>query len=493
MTSSGAVCRTYGIIDNLTYAYNDPTDKNKLSAVKDLGELSRGFKSISTTVNNQTTHYTYDDNGNLKTDAQKGITNILYNHLNLPKVIFFANNNRIEFIYDATGAKLQKRTFVNGVLQINDVRNYVNGIEYKGLNLVLDRFPTTEGAVVLQSNGTTYQYEYTLKDHLGNARVTYSDGNNDGVVGVTDIKQVNHYYPFGLNMEGNWNGSYADVKNKYQYNGKEWNDDFGLGWNHHDWRFLDVATGRFVTVDPEGESKGQVAISPYHFSYDNPIRFSDPDGLEGEECCGGIAQATAQVTGGIIGFTDNLLGSNLRESVGNHLFGDGSLRGSFNAGVTQADQMSVVGGTALVAGGGLTVTGGAAVSTTGVGAAGGVPAMAVGGLAIVAGGALAINGAKNLQNSQVKANDDNSKKSNVSSGNKNSAHANQKAKEAAQQRYQSSKSEYDALKSKPNKTPDDKKALEKLRKEVERNKLKADNTGETHSRNAKGNNNNKRN
>ena len=29
-----------------------------------------------------------------------------------------------------------------------------------------------------------------------------------------DIKQINHYYPFGLNMEGNWNG--AQGNNKYR-------------------------------------------------------------------------------------------------------------------------------------------------------------------------------------------------------------------------------------------------------------------------------------
>lgn len=31
--------------------------------------------------------YTYDANGNLKTDSYKGITNIAYNHLNLPNVV----------------------------------------------------------------------------------------------------------------------------------------------------------------------------------------------------------------------------------------------------------------------------------------------------------------------------------------------------------------------------------------------------------------------
>ena len=106
--------------------------------------------------------------------------------------------------------------------------------------------------------------------------MTYCDEDNDGTITANDVRQINHYYPFGLNMEGNWNG--ADGKNKYQYNGKEWNDDFGLGWNHHDWRFLDVAINRFVTVDPEAESGDQKSWTPYHFGFNNPIRYDDPDG-----------------------------------------------------------------------------------------------------------------------------------------------------------------------------------------------------------------------
>jgi RHS repeat-associated protein len=77
---------------------------------------------------------------------------------------------------------------------------------------------------------------------------------------------------------GTWANTPSVLDNKYGYNGKELNDDFGLGWNHHDWRFLDLAINRFVTIDPECESGEQRSLTPYHFSYNNPIRFSDPDG-----------------------------------------------------------------------------------------------------------------------------------------------------------------------------------------------------------------------
>jgi RHS repeat-associated protein len=89
-----------------------------------------------------------------------------------------------------------------------------------------------------------------------------------------EVIQINNYYAFGLNMEGNWNG--ANGANKYQYNGKEWNDDFGLGWNDYGARFYDPAMARWQTVDPLGEK--YVAWSPYNYTMNNPIRFIDPDG-----------------------------------------------------------------------------------------------------------------------------------------------------------------------------------------------------------------------
>ena len=130
--------------------------------------------------------------------------------------------------------------------------------------------------MVWQTN--SYQHEYTIKDHLGNARVTYSDANNDGVIAVSDIKQINHYYPFGMNMEGNWNG--AAGSNKYQYNGKEWNDDFGLGLNDYGARFYDPAIARWTAVDPLSEKYRR--WSPYNYGMNNPIRFNDPTGMSSE-------------------------------------------------------------------------------------------------------------------------------------------------------------------------------------------------------------------
>jgi RHS repeat-associated protein len=89
--------------------------------------------------------------------------------------------------------------------------------------------------------------------------------------------QENHYDPWGLNLVG-IESLPVDRLERKQYNGKEKVSDYGLEWNFHDARTLDKQTGRWCQVDPLAEEEGQDAYSPYHFSYDNPVRYSDPDG-----------------------------------------------------------------------------------------------------------------------------------------------------------------------------------------------------------------------
>jgi RHS repeat-associated protein len=282
--STTLVCGTFGAIDNLAYSY-DSNDKNKLLKVAESSNTSFGFRTISATVNASSPHYAYDANGNLITDANKEITNISYNHLNLPLVITFAplsgQPRRIEFIYDAMGVKLRKTAFLNNIAI--ETRDYVNGIEYVGG--VLNRFAHTEGAVVRNENNE-FEHQYVIRDHLGNTRVTYRDGikkaagilnptYNDGTITSTDVMQVNHYYPFGMNMDGNWNSTAAT--NKYQYNDKEFNTEFLLNWNDYGARFYDASIGRWNGVDLLAEIYS--AHSPYQYVMNNPVNFIDPNGM----------------------------------------------------------------------------------------------------------------------------------------------------------------------------------------------------------------------
>jgi RHS repeat-associated protein len=124
--------------------------------------------------------------------------------------------------------------------------------------------------------------------HLGNTRITFADLDNSGTVTTTEILQQNHYYPFGANIEGLTTTS----PNKYQYNGKEWNADFGLEWNDYGARFYDPWVGRWWGVDAMATK--YTSWSSYSFVLNNPALLIDPNGMEITFSADGGYHATGQ-------------------------------------------------------------------------------------------------------------------------------------------------------------------------------------------------------
>ncbi|SHN37627.1 DUF6443 domain-containing protein [Mucilaginibacter sp. OK098] len=206
--------------------------------------------------------YTYDGNGNVSHDGRTGANVNNYNLLNLPQTVTDGANINIAYFYDANGQKLRKVSTAGGVTTNTD---YISGIQYT--NGALAFIQTEEGRA--NNNAGTYTYEYTLTDHLGNNRVTFDQTN--GKVGEED------YYPFGLNMHVQINGT-----NKYLYNKKELQDE--LGQYDYGARFYDPVIARWNTIDPMAEEYRR--MSPYNYVKDNPIKNIDPDGMETEDVSG---------------------------------------------------------------------------------------------------------------------------------------------------------------------------------------------------------------
>ncbi|MEZ4888462.1 MAG: RHS repeat-associated core domain-containing protein [Chitinophagales bacterium] len=112
---------------------------------------------------------------------------------------------------------------------------------------------------------------------MGNARILFSDLNKDGRVDGSEILQENHYYPFGLNMEGPWCPDATNTtKNHYQFNGIELFEDLDLNVNFAFYRSYDAAIGRWWQVDPMAEMLYD--FSTYTGMMNNPLYFNDPHG-----------------------------------------------------------------------------------------------------------------------------------------------------------------------------------------------------------------------
>jgi len=125
-----------------------------------------------------------------------------------------------------------------------------------------------------------FLYEYNLKDHLGNNRVTFMGTSLGGAI---DVAQTTNYYPFGLVMNQGGNTKPTNQKNKYLYNGKELQDDkmTAEALNLYDYgaRFYDPQIGRWTTIDPSIEDNHH-EWTPYAYVYNNPLKFIDPFGLD---------------------------------------------------------------------------------------------------------------------------------------------------------------------------------------------------------------------
>jgi RHS repeat-associated protein len=199
-------------IDQLQYNYLNSNKSNRLQYVADnsaynssnpsstLGDFHyTGSKSPATT------DYGFDNNGNVTSDANRSISTIAYNYLNLPKTITFTNSKgTISYIYDAEGHKLQKTTVENNAsvtyngtvytTSITTTTTYIDGFVYKSLAYSNSSLSSLQYKDKLQFIGhekgrvralyyntatpttpTGYAFDYFLQDQQSNVRMVLTD------------------------------------------------------------------------------------------------------------------------------------------------------------------------------------------------------------------------------------------------------------------------------------------------------------------------------
>ncbi|MCD7936766.1 MAG: RHS repeat-associated core domain-containing protein [Tannerellaceae bacterium] len=271
LLSSGS----YGVIDNLTATYTG----NQLKNVTDSGPnvAYNGSADFKDYTKGSGVEYTFDANGSMTKDLNKGISVIQYNCLNLPHTIDLKNTMaeaRNTYAYTAGGVKVSVTHRWNSQPSANATAgsavtasaldktkrtDYVGNKIYEDgtLKRILFNGGYIEGGV----------YYFYLTDHLGSTRAV---ANASG-----SIIQRTQYYPFGTAFADK--ATTEQNKQPYKYTGKEIDSDQGLNLYDYHARLYDPAIGRFTTIDPMAEQ--YYHLSPYAYCANNPLRFTDPTGM----------------------------------------------------------------------------------------------------------------------------------------------------------------------------------------------------------------------
>jgi RHS repeat-associated protein len=300
----GYLKRTTGggatLMDELIYSYS----ANQLTKVVDDGDATKGFKDK---VN--TTDYGYDQAGNMITDANKDLS-IAYNHLNLPATITRTNsgtkNGTIKHYY-AGATKIRMETYDAAGTTLVKAYDYLAGMVYQetvtagNSTKELDFVASPEGRAILTkkvlnlttdpTTGDKFRFEYSLKDHLGNLRVScrcgepkrdaqgiiIPEGTSGAGIEPLAVVQEQHYDPWGLAFSTPLAPpSGAGGADRFSYNSKELVTDLDLGWNDYGFRMYDASVGRWSSVDHLADKREW--LTPYNMTQNNPINRIDPDG-----------------------------------------------------------------------------------------------------------------------------------------------------------------------------------------------------------------------
>ncbi|KAA0125968.1 RHS repeat-associated core domain-containing protein [Chryseobacterium sp. SN22] len=306
-------------IDDLEYIYSAQNKSNELIMINDNSYNATGYEGGGMPIQ-------YDANGNMTSMPDKTMQ-IQYNYLNLPSVVDMIVDFpfNVEYSYRADGVKLRKKSTstiagVNSMTTIVKDADYLDGFQYNKTtsttqgggggpvdppmesmamapqrramemqaysvderlfptpitwmlkNEDLEFFPTAEGYYDYKKD----QYIYQYKDHLGNTRISFARNS----AGALELVDVNDYYPFGMNHMKSGNSFFgAGSYKNYKYNGKELQE---IGMYDYGARFYMADIGRWGVVDPLAEK--MTRHSPYNYAFNNPMRFIDPDGKEGED------------------------------------------------------------------------------------------------------------------------------------------------------------------------------------------------------------------
>ena len=266
---------TFGLIDDLTISY----DGNRLVKVTDDAEALNYNGALDFHDGaDATSEYTYDGNGALTKDSNRGIKDITYDYGHHPSYVNMNQGKKFNSItndYTSDGRKLSSLHRItisnaNGIARKTTTDLYIDGL------IVRDGVPFMwqfdGGYVDLDANGTATCWNYYVTDHLGRTRMVVDSNNN--------IKETINYYPFGSEMRIQDPALIQQTNNNwhpFRFTGKELDKQNGLNMYDFGARLFDVAgVPMWTSVDPLAEK--YYPFTPYSYCAGDPVNKFDPDG-----------------------------------------------------------------------------------------------------------------------------------------------------------------------------------------------------------------------
>jgi RHS repeat-associated protein len=183
----------------------------------------------------------------------------------------------VTYLYDETGGRIRKTSYntISPYFAISEtyyVRDAVGNVQcvYDASTTLQIEFPiygiNRIGTAFLSTGSIEYDYE--LKDHLGNVRAVIRRNSSTSLL---EVSKWTDYYPHGSVMPGRNFTSSPGYRNGYQGEFAEHSAE--TGWEEFDLRMYDSNLGRWFAPDPYEEFH-----SPYLAMGNDPVNLIDPDG-----------------------------------------------------------------------------------------------------------------------------------------------------------------------------------------------------------------------
>ena len=271
----GSVSGTGGY-DILTLTY----DGNRLQGISDDADFDDYLGEIPQSQIGE--HLvTLDDDGRIKSDESRGVTNVNYNPIGLPSSITMGSDFSIFNSYRSDGklkremmreyylAQVKRYDRITGdtvIVYVPRVRSSTNRRHLGDFILEDGKNPRSYhdwGYVEWLSDNTVRYYWYE-RDHQGSVRMV-----RDNSFGIA---QSTAYTASGLPLTH----IYSGTGDHHLHTGKPWQNTGGLAWYDNRARWYDPVTMRFLAPDPLAGKYHD--ISPWAWCGNNPLRYSDPTG-----------------------------------------------------------------------------------------------------------------------------------------------------------------------------------------------------------------------